>query len=131
AALLLLLPGASTVSADHSYVLTVYQLRSGLDKATSASGKGFFLVDVRTPEEHRMGVIPGTDFNIDYREIGTRHREMGAKATDHVVVYCQTGHRSNIAAETLADLGYKYVYNVRGSMDAWLAAGFPMAPSPR
>jgi rhodanese-related sulfurtransferase len=45
---------------------------------------------------------------------------------DHLVVYCQSGHRSNIAAETLADLGYRHVYNVTGSMNAWLAAGFPV-----
>jgi rhodanese-related sulfurtransferase len=42
------------------------------------------------------------------------------------VVYCQSGHRSNIAAETLTDLGYHHVYNVTGSMNAWLAAGFPV-----
>jgi rhodanese-related sulfurtransferase len=45
---------------------------------------------------------------------------------DHIVVYCQSGRRSNIAAETLADLGYRHVYNVSGSMNAWLAAGFPV-----
>ena len=45
---------------------------------------------------------------------------------DHLVVYCQSGHRSNIAAEPLADLGYRHVYNVAGSMNAWLAAGFPV-----
>lgn len=45
---------------------------------------------------------------------------------DHLVVYCQSGHRSNIAAETLTDLGYHHVYNVTGSMNAWLAAGFPV-----
>ena len=45
---------------------------------------------------------------------------------DQLVVYCQSGHRSNIAAETLADLGYRHVYNVTGSMNAWLAAGFPV-----
>ena len=42
------------------------------------------------------------------------------------MVYCQLGHRSNIAAETLTDLGYHHVYNVTGSMNAWLAAGFPV-----
>lgn len=42
------------------------------------------------------------------------------------MVYCQSGHRSNIAAETLTDLGYHHVYNVTGSMSAWLAAGFPI-----
>jgi rhodanese-related sulfurtransferase len=110
----------------HSYLLTVQQLQAGLAKALSPDKKGFVLVDVRSPEEHVTGVIPGTDLNIDFREIKTRHREIGAQPNDHIVVYCQSGHRSNIAAETLADLGYTHVYNVQGSMNAWTEAGFPV-----
>ena len=112
--------------AYHSYLLTVQQLQSALSKASSQAEKGFVLVDVRTPEEHRAGNIPGTDLNIDFREIKSRHRDIGAQFDDHIVVYCQSGHRSNIAAETLADLGYRHVYNVSGSMNAWLEAGFPV-----
>ena len=78
------------------------------------------------PGEHATGFIPGTDLNIDFREIKARHRDIGAHLEDHVVVYCQSGHRSNIAAEALADLGYRHVYNVTGSMNAWLAEGFPV-----
>ncbi len=117
----------TAVSAHHSYVLTVQQLRAGLTKAPAMTQKGFVLIDVRSVEEHAGGFIPGTDFNIDFREIKSRHREIGAQPDEHIVVYCQSGHRSNIAAETLADLGYSHVYNVSGSMNAWLEAGFPVA----
>lgn len=119
--------GSQAVFAHHSYLLTVQQLRAGLMKAPSVSQKGFVLIDVRSPEEHLSGQIPGTDLNIDFREIKARHREIGAKLGDHIVVYCQSGHRSNIAAETLADLGYTNVYNVSGSMNAWMEAGYPVA----
>jgi rhodanese-related sulfurtransferase len=115
--------------SHHSHVLTVQQLQSGLSLARFMSQKGFILVDVRSPEEHLAGSIPGTDHNIDYREIPSRHREIGAKFEDHIVVYCQSGRRSNIAAETLADLGYRHVYNVEGSMNAWIEAGFPVTGS--
>ena len=118
---------SQAVYAHHSYLLTVQQLRAGLMKAPSVSQKGFVLIDVRSPEEHLSGQIPGTDLNIDFREIKARHREIGAKPGDHIVVYCQSGHRSNIAAETLADLGYTNVYNVSGSMNAWMEAGYPVA----
>ena len=121
-----LLIGSSATYAHHSYILTVQQLRAGLAKAASPAQKGFFLIDVRSPQEHVTGVIPGTDLNIDFREIQTRHREIGAKLDDHIVVYCQSGHRSNIAAETLADLGYKHVYNLDGSVNAWLEAGYSL-----
>lgn len=123
---LILLGFAAGAAAYHSYMLSVQQLRAGLMKAASMSQKGFVLVDVRSPEEHAGGYIPGTDANIDFREIKSRHQELGAKTEDHIVVYCQSGHRSNIAAETLADLGYRNVYNVSGSMNAWQEAGFPI-----
>ena len=124
----LLLVGVTTVvSAHHSYLLSVQQLRAGLTKAPSTAEKGFVLIDVRSPEEHAAGFIPGTDHNIDFREIKTRHREIGVPLNEHIVVYCQSGHRSNIAAETLADVGYTHVYNVRGSMNAWVEAGYPVS----
>jgi phage shock protein E len=120
---------SEVAQSHHSYVLTVQQLQSGLSLARFMTQKGFILVDVRSPEEHLAGSIPGTDHNIDFREIKSRHREIGAKFEDHIVVYCQSGRRSNIAAETLADLGYRHVYNVEGSMNAWIEAGFPVTQS--
>lgn len=120
---------ASAVFGYHSYTLSVSQLKAGLEKASGPSAKGFFLIDVRSPQEHLTGVIPGTDFNIEYRQIKARHHEIGAKPDDHIVVYCQAGQRSSVAAETLADLGYRHVYNVRGSMNAWLDAGYPVQPA--
>jgi rhodanese-related sulfurtransferase len=92
------------------YLLTVQQLKASMDK----------------PEEHQGGFIPGTDFNIDFREIQNRHQEIRAEVDSHIVVYCQSGHRSNIAAETLMSLGYKNVYNVEGSMNAWEEARYPI-----
>lgn len=106
------------------YILQVQQLKEGLEKAAKPSQKGFILVDVRSPEEHQSGFIPGTDFNIDFRDMQARHQDLHAKLDDHIVVYCQSGHRSNIAAETLMRLGYQHVYNVEGSMNAWEGAGF-------
>jgi rhodanese-related sulfurtransferase len=97
-----------------------------MEKSAQPSQKGFILVDVRTPEEHAGGFIPGTDFNIDFREMPFRHSELHANLEEHIVVYCQSGHRSNIAGKTLTDLGYKFVYNVAGSMNAWQEAGYPI-----
>ena len=115
----------SIVTAE-PYLLTVQQLKAGLEKASQSKQKGFVLVDVRSRDEHMSGFIPGTDFNIDFREIQERHQELKAKLDQHIVVYCQSGHRSNIAAETLMGLGYQHVYNVEGSMNAWTDAGFPI-----
>lgn len=129
--LALIMSGSQTVSAYHSYVISVQKLKATLEKAPDHINKGFFLIDVRSPQEHAGGVIPGTDRNIEFSQMKPRHREIGAKIDDHIVVYCQSGHRSNIAAETLADLGYKHVYNVSGSMNAWLEAGYEIQPATR
>ena len=106
------------------YLLTVQQLKGSMDRARQPNQKGFVLVDVRSPEEHQEGFIPGTDFNIDFREIQNRHQELRVELDSHIVVYCQSGHRSNIAANTLMSLGYTNVYNVEGSMNAWEGAGY-------
>lgn len=119
------------VWASEFYTLTVAQLRSGLEKSPSPDRKPFILIDVRSPQEHAEGVIPGTDLNIDFRQIKTRHREIGAKLDDHIVLYCQSGRRSGIAAQALADLGYRHVYNVDGSLNAWVEAGYPVQPPRR
>ena len=111
-------------AATEPYLLTVQQLKEALDKSPKPDQKGFILVDVRSSEEHQTGFIPGTDFNIDFRDMQNRHHELHANPDDHIVVYCQSGHRSNIAAETLMGLGYLHVYNVEGSMNAWEEAGF-------
>ena len=123
---LFLVGGTYPLLAAGPYILSVQQVKDGLDKASTPSQKGFLLIDVRSPQEHITGFIPGTDFNIDFREMQFRHSELGAKLDDHIVVYCQSGKRSNIAAETLTKLGYKHVYNVSGSMNAWREAGYPI-----
>ncbi|GJL63765.1 MAG: sulfurtransferase [Nitrospirales bacterium] len=122
--LFVILGWSLTSFAAQPYVLNVQQVKAALDKVSDPLQKGFVLVDVRTPEEHQEGFIPGTDFNIDYRELPQRYRDLEARLEDHIVVYCQTGHRSNIAANTLMELGYKHVYNVEGSMNAWQEAGY-------
>ena len=114
-------------SAAHVRQLSVQEVKGAIDKAPSLREKGFILVDVRSVEEHDTGAIPGTDLNIEFREMAKRHKEIGAGLNDHIVVYCQSGKRSNIAADTLTELGYKNVYNIRGSVNAWLQAGFPLA----
>jgi len=80
-----------TVSASHVRQLSVQEVKAALDKAPSLREKGFVLVDVRTVEEHDTGAIPGTDLNIEFREMAQRHGEIGAGLDDHIVVYCQSG----------------------------------------
>jgi len=42
-----------------------------------------------------------------------------------VAVICSVGHRAGLSTSILLRAGYKEVYNVLGSVKAWVAAGFP------
>src|SRR5439155_2809080 len=81
-------------SASHVRQLSVKEVKAALDKAPSLHEKGFFLVDVRCVEEHNTVAIPGTDVNIEFREIARRPKKIGAALVDHIAVYCQPGQRT-------------------------------------
>ena len=56
---LFLLGNTYPLLAAGPYVLSVQQVKGGLDKASTPSQKGFVLIDVRSPEEHTpMGSFP-------------------------------------------------------------------------
>ncbi|MBN2806227.1 MAG: FAD-dependent oxidoreductase, partial [Prolixibacteraceae bacterium] len=51
------------------------------------------IVDVRTPEEFRMGAVPDA-INIPLDELMYRFEELGENPAREIVVYCATGARS-------------------------------------
>ncbi len=77
---------------------------------------GARLVDVRTREEFEAGHVAGA-LLVPYEQVGARVAEIGPPG-EPVVVYCRSGRRSAIAAETLRKLGFSQVYDL-GPMDAW------------
>jgi NADPH-dependent 2,4-dienoyl-CoA reductase/sulfur reductase-like enzyme/rhodanese-related sulfurtransferase len=70
-----------------------------------------FVVDVRTPGEHRRGHIEGS-VNIPVDDLRARHTEIPRDAAGDaapVAVYCQVGQRGHTAARLLTQLGYDVV----------------------
>ena len=82
--------------------------------------KSNVVIDVRTPQEFSAGHINGA-INIPYDQIEA-HRSLldKIKKDENVLVYCRSGRRSEIAKQTLNDLGYKNVQN-GGGMDSLVA----------
>ena len=80
------------------------------------------LVDVRTPEEHAAGNIPGS-MNIDVKSddfatCATRQLDKERP----VAIYCRSGRRSKTAADILVGLGYK-VIELDSGYNGWVEAG--------
>src|SRR5262247_2164379 len=90
-----------------------------------ASGDPPVVIDVRDPDEYRDGHLEVAS-NISR---GFLEFRVGSAVTDQttpVVLYCQTGLRSMLAAKALKDLGYQNVINLQGGYQKWAQSGLPV-----
>ena len=80
------------------------------------------LIDVREPDEHAQGMIPGT-LHIPRGFLELRiERNVPDRGTP-VVIYCASGTRSVLAARSLGELGYTNVSSLTGGFTGWKRAG--------
>jgi hydroxyacylglutathione hydrolase len=87
-----------------------------------ASGE-WAVLDVRGRSEWLEGHLPGVE-NIHYGRVGAR---AAALPTDRpLVLHCETGSRSAIAASVLRAKGFTNVVNMSGGYNAWTEAGLPV-----
>ncbi len=100
-----------------------YQRISAAQLQSMLQRKDFTLINVHIPY---AGEIRGTDAFIPYNEAGVRVPGRLPDRRAKIVVYCQTGSMSAIAAEALARAGYTSVFDLAGGMVAWQQAGYPL-----
>ncbi len=77
---------------------------------------GHIIVDVRRQDEYDSGHIPEA-VCIPNESIGTEQPEELPDLDQIILVYCRSGNRSKQAAEKLAAIGYKNVYEFGGIID--------------
>jgi len=66
------------------------------------------VIDVRTAGEYEQDHFGGA-INIPYNKIRERIGRHVKDKNRKIIVYCASGGRSRVAAETLGDMGYKNV----------------------
>jgi len=75
------------------------------------------ILDVRTQQEFAGGHIPNAVL-LPYIEIRATAENVISDRTRIILVYCQSGRRSEIAARTLIELGFVNVFDF-GGINAW------------
>jgi phage shock protein E len=86
------------------------------ERARELVSQGWILLDVRTPEEFQRG-HPEPAVNVPVQQLAQRLGEVGLPGT-RVVVYCQSGGRSAMAADLLRRSGYPDVFDLK-SVSHW------------
>ena|SRR5438270_103642 len=114
------------------------QAREGLERldpaaAAQAVDRGAVLIDIRSESQiAREGTIPealliGRNV-IEWRlDPASEHRHPDApKLDDHIIVVCDAGYASSLAAATLQQIGFRRATDLDGGFQAWRAAGLPV-----
>jgi rhodanese-related sulfurtransferase len=81
------------------------------------------LLDVREHEVFRSGHLPGAR-NVPRGELELRADRELPDPTARILVYCQFGKISTLAAHTLRTMGYTRTVALDGGFEAWTQAGY-------
>jgi rhodanese-related sulfurtransferase len=107
-------------------------------QAHAAARDGALVVDIRSERaRERGGVVPGSvhvprtvlEWRLDPSSPWRNPYVAGTGV--RIVVLCDHGWSSSLAAATLVELGYEGTADVAGGFEAWLAAGLPVAAARR
>lgn len=83
-----------------------------------AQNKDLVILDVRTPEETDLGIIPNAII-IDYNNSNFDSEIAKLDKSKSYLVYCRSGGRSVGASNKMIDLGFTDVTNMMGGYSAW------------
>ena len=114
------------------------QARNRIHRRTpdEAHRSGAQIIDIRgSAQRERDGVIPGAlcfernvlEWRVDPASDARDPRVGGLD--DEILVICNEGYQSSLAAAVLRDLGFARAGDVDGGFSAWRAAGLPTTPA--
>ncbi len=126
-----------TVSKRATIDDVLAEVRTGLKRldpleAHEAQRAGALLVDIRPVQQRNAsGSIPGS-VQIDLTVLEWRLDPAGEAALPladldaHIVVVCQEGYSSSLAAASLQRIGLHRATDLAGGVDAWVEQGLPV-----
>ncbi len=94
---------------------------------TMLQKKDFVLINVHIPYE---GELTQTDMFIPYNTIDQNIDRLPQDKAARVVLYCRSGRMSAIASETMVNLGYTNVLNLKEGMYEWQQKGNSLLNKP-
>jgi rhodanese-related sulfurtransferase len=131
--------GHTTYTVDELLVAARASLphRPSPARALAAQATGALLIDIRGDDQRRTcGLIHGALLlprnALEWRCDPTgqwRHPAMTGR-DQHLILICQEGFQSSLAAATLQRLGLVNATDVDGGFAAWAAAGLPVIAQP-
>ena len=121
----------------------VIEARSSLPRrpspaeALAAQATGALLIDIRGDDQRRTcGLIPGALLlprnSLEWRcDPASQWRDPAITSHGlHLILVCQQGYQSSLAAATLQRLGLVNATDMDGGFEAWTAAGLPVIVQP-
>ncbi len=117
------------------------QARAGLARvepaaALDAMGDGALLIDIRSESQRAAdGLVPDAIWFarnvLEWRcdPSCEAHDDRVADIERRVIVMCDEGYQSSLAAATLQQLGFARATDLVGGFQAWRDAGLPVTPA--
>ncbi|MEI6234361.1 MAG: rhodanese-like domain-containing protein [Planctomycetota bacterium] len=93
---------------------------------TTGGARPFLLIDVREPNEHAAGIIPGA-IPLPRGLIEISIAKIVQDENAPIVCYCGGGTRSLFGAQQLKRVGFKNVKSMAGGFKGWTMAGNDIA----
>lgn len=78
----------------------------------------YYLIDVRTAKEYKRSHLEGA-VNFSYLNFHIGRDVDSLDRNKLVLVYCQTCHRSPLAARKMKNMGFRKVYDLKGGYQKW------------
>jgi len=119
--------GGKTVAqllSDAASIISFVSMRE-LQARVARNDLGLTLLDVREKDAYEAGHVPGAR-HLPRGQLELRVNRDLADPTERILVVCEFGYISTLAAATLRELGFSHAAALDGGMKAWRDENLPM-----